>query len=237
VGSASTANLVLLASGQLATSAAVTLNADGRLALNDFSTSINTVTGTGLIDLATSGYLTLGAANGSSSFSGSITGTGTLEKAGTGTLTFNSNVSFLGSLTLSGGTLALNGITLSVGTLHITGVTVLDFGNSTASTLNATTFIIDAGASLTINNWVNAVDLFHADAWTGATPDTSGSAPMNRVTFTGNPASATHWQNYDKQITPVPEPAVYGAAMAGAALSAVLWRRRRVRCGEISPRP
>ena len=228
VGGASTANLVLLASNQIANAASVVLNSDGRLALNNFSETIDKISGTGLIDLATSGALTVGGANGSSTFGGSITGTGTLVKSGTGTLTFNSTISFGGTLTLSGGTIALSAIGLTVGTLHITGNTVLDFGNSTASTLNATTFLIDAGVTLTINNWVNAVDFFGVQNWAGVTPGTSGATPMNQITFTGNSSNSTHWQSYDNQVTPVPEPATYGAIFAVVSLSLVAWRRRQL---------
>jgi autotransporter-associated beta strand protein len=223
-GSASSAHIVLLASNQIANTVAVTLNSDGRLALNNFSDTINTIAGTGLIDLATSGYLTIGGNNGSSTFGGSVTGDGTLEKAGTGSLTFNSSLDFTGTLTLSGGTLALNGYNLTVGTLHITGNTILDFGNSSASILNATNFVIDAGFTLTVNNWANAVDFFYAQNNPGGT---QGAVPLNQITFTGSSASDTKWQSYDHQITPAPEPAVYGAVLTGCAALLLGWRRRR----------
>ncbi len=234
LGAASSANLVLLASNQIADTVAVTVNADGRLALGTFTESIASIAGTGLIDLGTSGYLTVGANNSSSTFGGAITGAGTLEKAGTGTLTFNSTISFTGSLTLSGGTLALNAVSLTVGTLHITGNTVLDFGNSTASTLNATTFLVDAGVTLSIINWINATDYFYAQNWTGATPDATGAIPMNQITFSGFSNSSTKWLSYDHQVTPVPEPAAYGACFAGLALAWAL-ARRRGRAGSRDP--
>ncbi|MDB6170086.1 MAG: hypothetical protein JWM88_2950 [Verrucomicrobia bacterium] len=161
-------------------------------------------------------------------FGSAFTGTGAIEKTGTGTLTFNSTFSYAGELRLTGGTIALAGITATVGTLHITGNTVLDFGNSTASTLNATTFVIDSGVTLSITNWVNATDFFYAQNWTGATANVLGSAPMNQITFSGSSSSNTHWQSSDKQVTgiPVPEPATYGAIFIGMSLACVLWRRR-----------
>ncbi len=225
LGSASSANLVLLASNQTSTAAAITLNADGRLALNNFSTSINTLGGTGLVDLATSGYLIVGASNGSSSFGGSITGTGTLEKTGTGTLTLQSNLILAGELRLSGGTLALNGFNLTAATLHLTGNTTIDFAGGN-STFTAANFIIDAGVTLTIANWSNAADYFFATNWTGAIPNTRGAAPMNEVTFNGFTAANTQWQGYDHQVTPVPEPAAYGAVLLGT-LTLLFFRRRR----------
>ena len=153
-----------------------------------------------------------------------MTGAGTLEKAGSGTLTFNSSLNFTGTLTLSGGTLALNGFNLTVGTLHITGNTILDFGNSSASILNATNFVIDSSITLTVNNWVNAVDFFYSQNNPGGS---QGTVPLNQITFTGFTAADTKWQSYDHQITPAPEPAVYGAVLTGFSAVLLGWRRRR----------
>ena len=226
VGGTSSANLVLLASNQLAANtAALTLNSDGRLALNNFSQAINTLAGTGLVDLGTSGVLTLGANNGSSTFGGSITGAGELVKSGSGTLTFNSSINFTGTLTIASGTVALNGFNLNAGTLHITGNSILDFGNSAASFLNVNNLIIDAGVMLTITNWVNAVDFFTVQNDPGGS---MGNIPLNQITFTGGTYTNndTKWLPYDKQITPAPEPAVYGAVLAGCATLLLAWRRR-----------
>jgi len=222
-GAASSANLVLQASNQIANSAAVTVNADGRLALNNFTETIDTLAGTGLLDLATSGVLTVGGNNGSSTFAGSITGTGTLEKAGTGTLTFSGTIGFAGTLTLLGGTLALNGATLTVGTLHITGNTVIDFGNSTASVLNATNIIVDSGVTLSVVNWSDAVDFFLAQ-------HTPGATALGQIAFAGFSSSSTKWLPYDQQVTPVPEPALTGALLTAGAVMFFAWRRRRHTC-------
>jgi autotransporter-associated beta strand protein len=229
VGAAGSAHLTLLAYQQIPDTAAVTINSDGRFLLNNFSEKIDTVSGLGLIDLSTSGFLTVGTHNGSSTFGGTISGTGTLIKEGSGSLTFTSAINFGGQLTLAGGTLALNATTLTVGTLRITGNSILDFGNSTASVLNATTFVIDAGVTLTITNWANGVDYFFATNWTGATANVRGAAPMNQVAFTGFSAASTGWQSYDQQITPVPEPSTYGALLIAFAGAVTLWRRSRSR--------
>jgi len=227
VGAAGSANLSLLANNQIADYAGtITLNSDGRLSLNGHTESINTIAGTGSINLGTGGYLGIGANSGSSTFGGSLTGTGIIEKLGSGSLTFNSTISFAGELRLTSGTLVLAGIGATIGTLHITGNTVLDFGNSSASTLNATTLLIDAGVTLTIINWVNTTDYFYAQNWTGATANVTGSTPMNQITFSGYSAGNSHWQSYDNQVTPVPEPATYGAAMAGLMLAWLGIRRR-----------
>jgi autotransporter-associated beta strand protein len=228
VGGANSASLTLLASNQIADYAGlITINSDGQLNLNNQSEKINTLAGTGAIAFGTTGYLGVGINSGSSTFGGSLTGTGVLEKLGSGTLTFNSSFNFGGELRITSGTVVLAGITATVGTLHITGNTILDFGNSSASTLNATTLIIDAGVTLTITNWVSATDYFYAQNFNGATFDTRGTTPENQITFTGYSNNATGWQSFDHQVTPAPEPATYGALFVALCLGAVALRRRQ----------
>ena len=230
VGAANSASLTFLASNQIADSTGpITINSDGRLNLNNQSESINLLAGTGAIAFGSTGYLGVGINSGSSTFGGTLTGTGVLEKLGFGTLTFNSSFNFSGELRITSGTVVLAGITATLGTLHITGNTILDFGNSAASTLNATTLIIDAGVTLTITNWVNAVDYFYAQNFNGAVLDTHGATPMNQITFTGYSNNNTGWLSYDHQVSPAPEPATYGALFAALCLGAVGLRRRRTK--------
>lgn len=226
-GTAGSAVLRLDASNQIASYAdLITLNADGVLQMNNFTESINTIGGTGLIDLATSGYLTVGVNSGSSTFGGSIAGTGTLEKAGSGTLTFTENIAIAGTLRLSGGTLALGDIDLSADTLLVTGDSIIDFGG--ASSLNVSNLTISDGVTLTIQNWADTVDYFFTQNWAGAVFEVRGDSPMNRVVFTGFSANDTKWQEYDNQITPVPEPSTYGALLLATAGGLLAWRRWRL---------
>jgi hypothetical protein len=51
---------------------------------------------------------------------------------------------------------------------------------------------------------------------------------MNQVTFNGFTAADTQWQSYDDQVTPVPEPAAYGAVLLGTLTLLFLRRRRTV---------
>lgn len=226
-GAAGSASLSLLASDQLAANTTLTINSDGRFQLNNHSESVDKLQGAGAIDLGTMGTLTVGTGNSNFSFGGAITGSGTLAKTGTGYMSFNSSISFTGTLSLLDGTLRLNGNDLTVSTLHITGHTTIDFGSGSASMLNVGNFIIDAGAVLTIINWTNTVDYFYAQSWTGATYDNRGSAPANQVTFNGDNGNNTAWQSFDNQVTPVPEPATYGALLTATAAALAFWRRRR----------
>lgn len=225
-GAAGSASLSLLASNQLAANTSLTINSDGSFRLNNQSESVDKLQGSGVVDLGTMGVLTVGTGNSNFSFGGSITGGGTLAKTGTGYMSFNSSISFTGTFSLLDGTLRLNGNNLTVSALHITGHTTIDFGSGSASVLNVGTFIIDAGATLTITNWANTVDYFYAQGWTGATYDNSGSAPANQVTFNGYDSGDTAWHSFDNQVNPVPEPAVTGLVLAGFAAAIVLCRRR-----------
>ena len=175
--------------------------------------------GTRSITKTGAGELVLSGAN---TFSGGVT-------ISAGTLTLQS-ISALGTgstLTLSGGTLKLGTASTTITTLNVTSNSTIDFGGANAA-LNLTNFTISAGVTLNIVNWVNAADYFVTQNWTGATFDVTGSNPTDQVvfnspTFTGD---NTKWQSYDKQITPVPEPSAYGAALIGLGAALVAWRRR-----------
>lgn len=178
VGSANSAVLQLNQNEQIANSAAVTINNDGKLDLNGHTETIASLSGTGSGTLAIgSGALIVGNST-STSYSGAITGTSaaTLTKQGTGTLTLSGDINFGGSVTVTGTagntlaftgnipsiageltlgagtTLALNLTgathTLTIDTLHITGNTTIDFGASSNSILNVTNLIIDSGVTL-----------------------------------------------------------------------------------------
>lgn len=178
--------------------------------------------------LSTAGFdLTIGGA-GNTTLAGTLSlGSSTLTKLDVGTLTFNSSANLsAGTFLLGAGTLALNGTSLSIGTLHITGDSILDFGSAVGSTLTVTNFIVDSGVALTVTNWLNASDFFIAQNWSGAALDQTGVAPMTNITFSSFSNNATRWVSSSKQITPVPEPATYGAWLVGLMGAVFIFRRR-----------
>ena len=199
-----------------------------------------------------SGTLSAGGNNSSTSFSGTISGTGgSFVKQGAGTMTIPGSNTYTGATTIANGTLAFGGTTIggtptstlflgstaTLGTLHITGDTILDFGNSSASTLDTTNFKIDSGVRITIMNWVESIDYFNAQNWlAGTTPPNLGDRGVGdqlQIAFDGFNNNSTAWLQYgaEKHITPTPEPATYGAMMIGAALAFTgfrRWRKTRV---------
>ncbi|MEZ0216826.1 MAG: beta strand repeat-containing protein [Rariglobus sp.] len=220
--------LRLGAGNMIANTSSLILGAGGTFDLNGFSETVNSISGSGTIATG-GGTLSFGSSGANSLFGGTVTGsTGTLEKLGSGTLTFNSDLNFTGTLKLNAGTLALNGHDITLGTLHITGNSVIDFG-SAASSLLAGTLIIDAGVTLTINNWNDTVDFFYATNFNGVILNVRGDGAASQVIFTGAPGggASTIWQGYDKQITPVPEPATYGALFMAIATGGWFFQRHR----------
>lgn len=223
--SVSAGSLQLGANNVLPNATSVSLAAGTSLDLNGTTETFTGLSGSGSL-LMNGGDLTLLGAN---TFSGSISGAGLLSISNS--LTLSGIILNAPDLTINlAGSLNLGAYVNSLGTLNLTGNSILDFGNSSATVLNLANLNLN-GYTLTINNWVNTVDYFSTQSWASgagqAAFDTRGLAPMNQVTFTGYSNNHTAWQSYDKQITPAPEPATYGAFFTGLAAIAVVWRRRR----------
>lgn len=196
------------------------------------------------LELGNDSVMDIGGA-GSLSISAQITGAYSVTKTGSGELIFSGANTFSGGLTLdagtltltndlalgsgdltlAGGTLRLSDVDLTLDTLEITGDTIIDFAG-TASSLSLSTLTISSGVTVTIENWENAVDFFTTTAWTGASYDTTGTAPMNQIIFTGWTLE-TGWQSLDNQVRPVPEPSTYGALLLAGTAVFFFWRRRR----------
>ena len=110
----------------------------------------------------------------------------------------------------------------------VTGNAIIDFGTGGASTLNLTNLTIGAGDTLTVMDWTNEVDYFFTQNWSGVTLGTRGVGGETQVVFNGNPGSSTGWLSYDKEISPAPEPATYGALFVGISLFGLLLHRRKL---------
>ena len=207
--------------------ALLTVASGASLQLNNLNQTIGALAGAGTVDFGAGATLSL--TGGSSTFSGSLLGAGTLYLGAGATLTLGANFNNPNlNLVLAGGTLNLNGTTNTFGSISITGNSILDFGNSSASVLNSSSLSFGgSGVTLSVTNWVNAVDYFYTQNFVGATPNARGVAPQNQITFSGFSNNSTAWLSYDRQITPVPEPATYGAVFVALCLGAVALRRRR----------
>ena len=217
--------LQLGANNVLSNSTAVTVASGANFNLNNYSDTVGSLAGAGVITLGT-GTLAVGASNTSTTFSGSFAAgdTGTFTKTGSGTLTFGSAMDLsLGTLVLSGGTLNLGGLNSTFGALSVTGNSILDFGTSGSSMLNIlNSLTVSSGVTLTIANWTDAVDYFYS-------LNNPGGTNLGRIVFSGYTAGATNWQSFDNQITPVPEPSTYGVLFVGSMLALAgyrFWREK-----------
>lgn len=158
--------------------------------------------------------------NGATNFNADVSGGGTLTKLDGGVLTFATSAT-VSNLVLGGGTLLLDSATLTATSLHVTGNSILDFGTGAASVLNLTNFTIDAGATLTVLNWTNAVDHFYV-----TNSPTAGA--LSQIVFSGFSSSPTGWRT--GEIRPVPEPATYGAIFIGAIVvffAGLRWQQQK----------
>jgi autotransporter-associated beta strand protein len=186
----------------------------GTLVLN----ANNALASTGAVAIAAGAMLTL---NNYTQTIGAVSGSGTLQLNTGGTLTLGRAMNLSGgsTLVLAGGTLNLNGTNSTVDTLSVTASSIIDFtGTSVLNVLNKVT--VAYGATLTITDWVNGVDYFYSV--NNPMPTLGGT-----ITFTGYSPSATNWQSFDHQITPVPEPSAYGAVFMFLGLCGVAWSRLR----------
>jgi autotransporter-associated beta strand protein len=221
-----TGTLAIGANGALSnTNTALTIAGGANLALNGNATSVGSLAGSGTITLG-GGILGVGTNGASTTFSGSFASgdTGTFIFGSTGTLTLGSGMNLsAGTLDLNGGTLALNGTSSTFGSLLVTANSTIDFGTTGHSILDILGSVsVNPGVTLTITDWTDTADYFYSNNNPGATN-------LGRIVFSGYSPTATNWQSFDSEITPVPEPATYGAVLMFIGLSLGLvaaWRSR-----------
>ena len=222
-------SVITAAANQFNNAASMSVGNGSLLSLNDFTQTVGSLAGSGTVDFGAIGTGQLVLSAGTGVFDGVFSGTGELVIRTGATLTLGANFNAPNvKITLAGGTLNLNGTTSTFGNLNITGNSILDFGNSVASVLTVNDIGFQSSPQqLSLQNWVRLTDYFFAQNFTGAVPDTTGSAPQNQITFSGFSAKSTGWASYDRQIAPIPEPQTFGAWFVAAAGALVAWRRRR----------
>jgi autotransporter-associated beta strand protein len=217
--------IVLQASEVFADTSSVDISSGASLRLNSLSETIAQLSGTGTVDFGSGGTLALGA--GTSTFAGDFAGSGTLIIRAGATFALGADFANTGlNLVLDGGSLLLAGHSLTLGTVTVTDNSLIDFGpGGLASVLDVASLdFAGGGLGLSVQSWADASDYFYSQ-----TAYAQGSAPLNQITFQGWSSGDTRWQSYDSQITPVPEPEVYGSGLLGLLLVAGWWRRHQRR--------
>ena len=218
--------LIANASNVFSNSTLVSVGTAGTLDLNEFSTSVASLSGSGTVDFGNSSVLTLSA--GESVFSGSLLGSGTLVVSLGTTFTLGADIDASNlNIILAGGTLKLNNYNASLGSLTITGNSIIDFAGAD-STLNVGTLDVNSH-TLSIQNWVDTLTYFYAQSFVDNTHNANGTAPSNQVVFSGYSGANTSWKSWDNQVSPVPEPSTYGFFLMGSTVIFMVIRRKHYR--------
>jgi fibronectin-binding autotransporter adhesin len=215
------------AANVLSTSSGVTVSSGATLNLNNFNQTVANLNNTGALSFGTTGGETL-TLTGNNALGGTMTGaTGTLVVGAGATLTLDASFTDPNlNIILAGGTLNLNGSTDTFGNLTIngTGTSTIDFDATGNSVITVNSVAFQSTGTLSVTDWNNAQDFFFSNS----SPGPQGSAPTNQIVFTGFSGNSTKWESSDHQITPVPEPATYGAIFVGGCLGFFLLRRRKM---------
>ena len=186
----------------------VSVASGATLDLNGKTQSVVSVTSTGTMALGSSGSLTLGKSDLTSSASsiGTVSGTGTITVGPGATLTLTSALTNPGlTIVLAGGTLNLGLFTHSIGTLSVSAASTLDFANAgnaqlTVATLTPTT-------ALTVTNWSQGADHFYATAINPAPAKDTINA-LSNITFTGTPSAVMAWYSSTNELSTLAPPSI-----------------------------
>ncbi len=203
---------------------------NGLLDLAGYNATINGLSGSGIVDssgTANAVTLTVGAANATSTFSGSIMNTGayttstttlTLVKTGNGTLTLSGTNTYTGGTTVDGGTLdfASPAASPSVGIVTFNSGGRVAFGallgSSSLGMGDSSEDSSSAGSGVSVDSGSTVV----------------GSANSTGTDVSGGDGSGTLSGDGSSGIDAVPEPAT-GALLAAAAMAGLPWCVRRHR--------
>jgi len=117
------------------------------------------------------------------------------------------------------------GIRETIGNLTVEGRGVIDFRGGEAGRANfliiTGLLAIDANSRLFIRNWYEFEDYILINR------NGVGNGVLERITFEGyGPALLRDWDSTFYQITPMPEPATYGAILGAVGLGLWGWRKK-----------
>ena len=149
----------------------------------DQTDTIQSLSGAGTINIASTKTLTFGDATNDKTISGAIEGAGSIEKTGSGTLTLSATNTYTGDTTISAGTLKLTGNLNSATDLVIdTGATLDLQAALTAATLTLNGTISNTAntSSLTISGTSN----LGGDVTTTGTQTYQGAVTLSAATVT-----------------------------------------------------
>jgi autotransporter-associated beta strand protein len=237
VGGTVTSGSLILGNATAMSGKRVTLNATNSLG---FATSVTTadlggLEGSGSFSLTNSATspvaLTIGSNNTSYTFSGSISGSGSLTKVGTGIQTLSGINTFTGNTLVTAGSILLAdnaGLRFTIGP---NGVSNVVGGNGSATFDGDFTFDLTSAGTTIGDSW-SVVDVgtlnatfgstFTPQSALGAFSDLGGGIweiAENAATYQFSTSSGT--------LQVVPEPAVFGALLAGMGLLGLIARTRR----------
>ena len=188
----------------LSPNSAIAVGAGGTLDLNDFSHTLNALTGTGNVALG-SATLTMGTDGSSTVLAATISGNGSFVKDGAGTLTLLGANSYSGGTAVTGGVLA--GTTSSLqGNIVNDAAVIFDqtFAGTYAGNMSGTGLLTKTGTGV--------LTLSGANTYSGGTTVTGGALIGTTASLTGNIFNSAA-VTFDQAFA-----GTYAGSMSGAGL-------------------
>jgi autotransporter-associated beta strand protein len=169
------AGVLQLGRNSAGSTGALTVDAGGRFDLNNFTQSVASLAGSGIVSLG-NGTLTVDG-NTSTTFSGSIQDGGGLVKTGTGTLTLSGANTFTGGTIVNGGAVSVNGSLAS-------GVTVN--GGGTLMGTGTIAGAVSVAGTIAPGNSIGTLNITGPYTQTGTyTVEVNSAGQSDRIAITG----------------------------------------------------
>jgi autotransporter-associated beta strand protein len=172
-----------------------TVTDNAGLDLNTFNTTIDGLSGSGMVDTQAGGTptLTVGANGGSGSFSGALQnsqGTLSIVKAGAGTETFSGAFNYSGDTVVAGGTLSLvtaGAVPSTPGSLIVSNGATLAVTTTSGTAMTANNIILTTNGSLSLTLATNVIGI---NASNSLTVQDNATLNLNYGTVIANPTAA-----------------------------------------------